>query len=248
MLDDADLSLLGAPELAGELRAGDLIFVRGPGLVQRLVDWSGDRWRHVGILVSVRGRWWVLEAGKSGYRASPLGTVLDRYSAVVVGRLGRCSNDCSMRLVDAALTLMETPTSYPGTLELGLAGLLSLSRRSRRAHGSLFGALTRSTVQRCRHRLTRGDGPTMCSSLVVRSLVHVCDDHPRFPNLEDVKDRPIGRYRDPIADRMAMPDDIWRLLDAGHRFRLHRDHGLCFIGRDGPELSDLRKGGESRPR
>jgi hypothetical protein len=187
--------------------------------VQRLVAWANDVWRHVGIVVEFHGHLWVIEAGRQGYRGRPLSTVLATYSRSSICRLHNCGNGCRQRIVDAALDLMDTPTTYPDRPELAVAGFLSLARRTERTNRGRWGSAARAVAGRHLDRSVDGPSTTLCAALAVRSLGHVCSQHSRFPNLASAKTgRADADLPDRLAGHYALPDDIWRMFESDWQY------------------------------
>lgn len=210
----------------GSVQPGDLIFFQKAGMVQRLVRWADDLWRHVGIVIKIDGHLWVVEAGRQGYRGRPLSTVLRTYSVSSVSRLAPCGQGCARRLVEAALIAMDEPTTYPNRFELALAGLLSLARRTAGSNAGRWGSMARWVAERYLERRQGEDPRTLCAALVVRSLGQVCGQHQRFPNLGAAKDESANlAFPDRLAIHFALPDDVWRLFESSQQYWVDNDLG-----------------------
>lgn len=196
----------------GDLTEGSLLFFQRAGMVQSLTGLSGDNFRHVAIAAQVRGTWWVLEAGLSGYRSRPLSTVLEAYETVATAHLTSCDSNCGRQVTDAALDMMGTPTSYPSRKELALLGAISLSRQSDDPSRTSIAVATRRAANAYVERNPEFTAKSLCATFVVRALQHTCDEHRLTIDLRCSKySRPSSTTgTTALAMHFSMPDDIWR--------------------------------------
>lgn len=194
-----------------DVRAGDLVYTRRPKGYQRLAAVAGDTWRHISIAAIVAGYPWVLELGPHGYQGRPLTTVVEMYDTVAVQRLASCPNWCSGEFLNAVASQMNKPTAFHGRIELGSIGLLSLGRMA--AETGRIANARRILGQWLLSRDGFGERG-ICTSPIAKNLERLCAHHKVLLDVWTSKAN-APRMRSPkTLSGLAMPDDVWRSLQA----------------------------------
>lgn len=112
----------------GQVVEGDLVFCARPGLLQDLCSRAGEPWRHVGLAVAdEQGELSISEVAGARFGLRPLSTIVERYEAMAVGRVGRSHQGAAAVAARRTATLGGRAHIYAWD-DLILAGLVSVSR------------------------------------------------------------------------------------------------------------------------